>query len=247
MATASAVSFDSQAGDRGGRRPWVASLLWLALLGSFFFLSYGFANWVASNRANVPSVMFSWEQGTPFWAWTIVPYWTSDVLYVVSLLVCTTRREVDMHAKRLLAAQLISVGCFLAFPLRCAFERPETSGFFGWLFTVLLGFDKPFNQAPSLHVSLAVILWSRFAAHLTGFWRKAMGAWLVLIVVTTMTTSQHQILDLPTGALAGLLAIMLFPDTQVRAARSQRLRLATFYLSGAVLALSLYTSDAADE
>ena len=92
--------------------------------------------------------MFGWELGTPFIPWTIVPYWTSDLLYVLSLLVCTTRREVDMHAKRLLAVQVISAISFLVFPLHCAFERPETHGFFGWLFTVLLGFDKPFNQAP---------------------------------------------------------------------------------------------------
>jgi hypothetical protein len=136
------------------------------------------------------------------------------------------------------AAQVISVSCFLAFPLRSIFERPATHGFFGWLFDVLLGFDKPFNQAPSLHVSLAVILWSRFSAHLDGFWRAAMGGWLLLVVLSTMTTYQHQFLDLPTGALAGLLAIALFPagpDSLKAAPQAQRMRLATFYLSGAVL------------
>ena len=33
---------------------------------------------------------------------------------------------------------------------------------------VLAGFDQPFNQAPSLHLSLTVILWARHSAHLTG-------------------------------------------------------------------------------
>lgn len=218
------------------KRPWLSALLWLAALGPFFFLTYGFANSVTSQRAYVPSIAFGWERSVPFLPWTIFPYWTSDLLYGISLLVCATRRELNMHVKRLIAAQVISVACFLAFPLRCIFERPETHGFFGWLFDVLLGFDKPFNQAPSLHVSLAVILWSRFSAHLDGFWRSAMGAWLVLVALSTMTTYQHQFLDLPTGALAGLLAIALFPDRAVHSDRSgQRMRMATFYASGAVL------------
>ncbi len=220
-------------------RPWMASLYWLAALGTFFFLSYNTSNWLASQRANVPTVMFGWEASTPFLPWTIVPYWTSDFLYVLSLLVCTTRRELDMHAKRLLGAQLVSVTCFVAMPLLCGFERPATHGVFGWLFDVLLGFDKPFNQAPSLHVSLAVILWDRFAAHLSGAWRIAMTGWLALVVISTMTTYQHQFLDLPTGALAGLLAIALFPDEDWKTRRAQRLRIATFYLSGATLAAAV--------
>ena len=215
-------------------RPWFLALLWLAVLTPFFFLTYGFANSVTAQRAFVPSIVFGWERTVPFLAWTIVPYWTSDLLYGLSLLVCATRRELNTHVKRLVAAQVISVACFLAFPLRCVFERPETHGFFGWLFDVLLGFDKPFNQAPSLHVSLAVILWSRFSTHLQGFWRTAMGAWLALVSLSTMTTYQHQFLDLPTGALAGLLTIALFPDGS-RDRRGQRLRLATFYASGALL------------
>ena len=236
MATATAVKVGAEVD--GGRPRYIVllrALLWLAVLGPFFFLSYGFANTVTSHRAYVPSVAFGWERSVPFLPWTIVPYWTSDLLYAVSLLVCATRRELNMHVKRLVAAQVISVGCFLAFPLRCVYERPETHGFFGWLFDVLMGFDKPFNQAPSLHVSLAVILWSRFSAHLDGAWRAAMGGWLVLVAISTMTTYQHQFLDLPTGALAGLLAIALFPDAH----KSQRMRLSTFYLSGATLATAI--------
>jgi hypothetical protein len=220
-------------------RPWLAALLYVAVLGSFFFLSYGFANTAASRRAYVPFVEFAWEQKVPFLAWTIIPYWTSDFLYAASILICTTRRELNMHAGRLIAAQLISVSCFLAFPLQCVFERPATHGFFGWWFDVLMGFDKPFNQAPSLHVSLAVILWSRFSAHLKAPWMILMRAWLILVVLSTMTTYQHQFLDLPTGALAGLLAIALFPDRDVLTRRGQRLRLATFYLAGSALAAGI--------
>jgi hypothetical protein len=213
-------------------RPWFQAIFWIAILCPFFFLTYGFANAVTSHRAYVPSIAFAWEKRVPFLAWTIVPYWTSDLLYGLSLLVCGTRRELQVQVKRLVLAQVICVACFLVFPLRYEFVRPETHGFFGWLFSVLSGFDKPFNQAPSLHVSLAVILWFRFSRHLRGVWRVAMGAWLLLICASTMTTYQHQFVDLPTGALAGWLAISLTPEEELNR-RGQRLRLATFYLSGA--------------
>jgi hypothetical protein len=129
---------------------------------------------------------------------------------------------------------MICVACFLVFPLRYEYVRPETHGVSGWLFNVLLGFDKPFNEAPSLHVSLAVILWSRFEKHLQGVWRIAMGAWLLLVSLSTMTTYQHQFIDLPTGALVGWLAISLVPERRLDR-RGQRFRLASFYLSGACL------------
>jgi hypothetical protein len=44
---------------------------------------------------------------------------------------------------------------FVLTPLRFSFEpKPETHGLAGFLFDALAGFDKPFNQAPSLHIAL---------------------------------------------------------------------------------------------
>ena len=39
---------------------------------------------------------------------------------------------------------------------------------FGDLFRLLTAFDQPFNQAPSLHIALLVILWALFARRLHG-------------------------------------------------------------------------------
>jgi membrane-associated phospholipid phosphatase len=148
--------------------PWRRALAWLSLLGPFFFLSYGLANWLAGQRAHVPSVVFDWEARIPFWDWTILPYWSIDLLYGLSLFLCTTRSELDTHARRLLTAQLAAVACFILFPLRFSLAHPATDGFFGAMFTALAGFDKPFNQLPSLHIALAAILWALYARRLSG-------------------------------------------------------------------------------
>ena len=194
------------------QRPWKRALAWLAFLGPFFFATYGLANWVASRYDFVSSIVFGWEREVPFLPWTIVPYWSIDVLYGLSLFVCATARELDMHAKRLLCAQVVSVACFLLFPLSFSFAQPSTDGVPGFLFDVLAGFDKPFNQAPSLHIALLVILWTFYVRHAEGCWRWLLHVWFVIIGASVLTTYQHHFIDLPTGAWVGWLCIWLFPE-----------------------------------
>jgi protein-tyrosine phosphatase/membrane-associated phospholipid phosphatase len=193
-------------------RPWRRAIGWLAVLGPFFFASYGFANWLASRREHVGAVAFPWERSIPFLPWTIVPYWSIDFLYAGSVFFCQTRRELDRHAQRLLLVQLISITFFIAFPLRFSFERPPTDGFFGSLFTALGSFDKPFNQAPSLHIALLVVIWVCLARHTPRRWRWLLHAWMSLIGISILTTYQHHFLDLPTGLLAGFAALWALPE-----------------------------------
>ena len=100
---------------------WGRSIAWLLFLGPFFFLSYGFSNQIAAERAVTSALFFDWERHIPFLPWTIVPYWSIDLLYGLSFLLCRTRLQVDRHALRLLTAQLISVFFFLLLPLRFVF------------------------------------------------------------------------------------------------------------------------------
>ena len=227
-------------------RPWRRALAWLAFLGPFFFLSYGLANGIAERRAHVPSIVFDWEARIPFWDWTILPYWSIDVLYGLSLFLCTSRSELDAHGKRLLTAQLVAVACFVLFPLRFSFVSPVTDGFWGLMFTALASFDKPFNQLPSLHIALAAILWSLYARRLSGVARRAMELWLLLVCGSVLTTYQHHFIDIPTGLALGALSMWAWPCADEGGGRSiaslwqwtrepQRLRLAALYAAGALI------------
>jgi protein-tyrosine phosphatase len=193
-------------------RPWGRAAFWLAILGPFFFLSYGGANWLAAQRAEVGVIAFAWERSIPFWGWSIVPYWSIDVFYAISLFVCTTRAEVDTHARRLLTAQIAAVACFVLFPLKFSFGRPDADGFAGFMFDALMSFDKPFNQAPSLHIALLIILWPLYARHVPARWRGMLHAWFALILVSVLTTYQHHFIDVPTGAWLGFFCLWLWPD-----------------------------------
>lgn len=195
-----------------GGRPWKRAALWLAFLGPFFFLTYGFANWWTNRLSHVDSVFFEWERRIPFLDWTILPYMSIDAFYAASLFLCVTRIELDAHAKRLLTATVISVAGFLLFPLQFSFSRPETTGFNGMLFHVLTGFDKPFNQAPSLHISLLILLRVVYARHLRGLALWAMHWWFLLIGISVFTTYQHHFIDGLTGAAVSVICLYLFPD-----------------------------------
>ena len=193
-------------------RSWRRAAGWLLLLGPFFFLSYGAATFVTTLRDHVGSVVFAWERQIPFVPWTIIPYWSIDVLYGISLFLCTTERELGVHVRRLLMAQVVAVSCFILAPLRFTFVRPPVDGVAGALFDALSRFDKPFNQAPSLHIALLVILWDRFARHTPGQARWILHAWFALIGLSVLTTWQHHFFDLPTGALLGLGCLWAWPE-----------------------------------
>jgi protein-tyrosine phosphatase len=222
---------------------WKHTLAWLTFLAPLFFLSYGWANHLAAARDVTTSIVFDWESAIPFLPWTIVPYWSIDVMYGLSFLFCRTVREVNHHGLRLLTAQCLSIACFVAFPLRFSTDRPATDGLFGNLFDALASFDLPYNQAPSLHISLLLIIWWVLVRHATPALRWIWHAWALLVAISVLTTWQHHFLDLPTGALVGLFCLWLWPDRGrspfIMVRTKVRLRIAQWYLLGALICVFL--------
>jgi len=192
-------------------RPWRRATAWLVALGAFFYLSYGASNWLASQRGDVTAIVFGWEHGIPFLAWTIVPYWSTHVLFALSFYICRNRTELDNHARRLLTAQVIAVACFIVFPLRISFARPQATDQFSLLFDALGALDMPFNQAPSLHIATATILFDLYTRMLPRWTLPATVAWALLVGASVLTTYQHHFIDVPTGFLLGLLCVWMWP------------------------------------
>lgn len=215
---------------------WKQGLCWLLLLGPLFFLSYGQVNQFTATRHDVGSMVFSWEQAIPFMPWTIVPYWSIDLLYGISLFICTSKRELTRHGCRLLAASLTACVAFLLFPLKFTFVRPETQGIFGWLFQQLEQFDLPYNQAPSLHIILTWLLWLRFRSHLKGYASLISGSWFLLITVSVLTTWQHHFIDVLSGFIVAVIISYLIPiEGRWQRSLSYALRLAAKYFVGGIV------------
>ena len=187
------------------------SLLKIALVGALFYTSYGLSNHYAASLAYVPEVAFAWEYGIPFWAWTIVPYWSLNLMYAAAFFLCRNACEQNRYVARLVLAQIVATICFMLFPLHFGWPKPPTDGLWGWLFDSLVAFDLPYNQAPSLHIALAVIVgafyWTRFPKI-----RLPIFLWQSLIALSVLTTYQHHFIDVPTGALLGWLVLWAIPQ-----------------------------------
>lgn len=197
-------------------RPWGEAALWLLFLGPFFFLLYGGAGWIASLQPGVTSHAFGWEAGIPFVPGMIVPYWSLDLFFAASLFLCRDRQSLRRHAGRIVFVIVVAAACFVLFPMRFGFDRPPVDGLYGVMFGLLEQFDRPFNQAPSLHIALLTVLWPVYHRASRGLANLAIHAWFVLIGASVLLTWQHHMIDVPTGALLGLVALSLIPDALSR-------------------------------
>ncbi|HBO37575.1 MAG TPA: phosphatase, partial [Pasteurellaceae bacterium] len=180
------------------RRWFLIRLLALSSVAICFYISYFFTNWFTVQRIttlgqDVPEIIFAWEHHLPFIDWTIIPYWSLNLLYGCGFLLCKTDTEVKRYSLQLLTAQVIATMCFLTFPLQISWAKPvELSGFIGFLFKSLTELDLPYNQAPSLHIILSVIVGALYVAKAPWRWLKwGIIVWFVFISVSVLTTFQH--------------------------------------------------------
>lgn len=203
------------------RPSWKFAALWMAFLGPFFFLVYGGCLWITSQRSDVGVFYWEWERSIPFVPALIVPYMSLDLFYAGSVFLCRTSRELHTHARRIVFAILFAAVCFLVFPLRYAFPRPPTSGFFGLLFDGLK-LDQPYNLVPSLHITLRSIVWAPYGRAVTGPLRGVLVGWFILIGMSTVLTYQHHVLDVLGGEILTVFTFYLFPgvERQTRSVRS---------------------------
>ena len=231
-------------------KPFLSQLVALVVVAAIFYASYGATNALSAARANVPEIYFAWERAVPFWAWSIVPYWSLNLLYALGFFLCRDAEELARYVTQLLAAQMIATLFFIAFPLQMSWEKPAVSGLSGFLFLSLAAFDLPFNQAPSLHIILCVVVGAFYLRKARAVWLKAaLAAWFALIGLSVLTTYQHHFIDIPTGLAAGCLVLLIRPLEGAPlgfaiAREAARYKWAALYLGLSFLTLFAATSGA---
>lgn len=193
------------------RLRWLGAA-WVAILGPWFFLVYGWCNHVTSKRTDVGAAAWDWEKHIPFIPEFIVPYMSLDLFFVIAFFLPKSQQELTLLGKRVFSVITLSALCFLLFPLQFAYPRPSPTDWTGPWFKVLHMNDLPFNMAPSLHISQRCLLWITFGRHLTGMTRTAVRNWFILIGISTLVTWQHHFLDVVTGFLMAYAIMALWPD-----------------------------------
>jgi hypothetical protein len=182
----------------------------LALTTVVFALAYTLCNHYTGTRPDVGAAIFEWERAIPFVPFTIVPYLSIVLFFVASFFVGGGGPALRGHVSRLLVDLGLSLCCYLLFPLRFQFDRPAVEGLCGVLFELLAACDLPYNRAPSLHISVLLLLWLRLAPLAPGgAARVALQVWFGLIGISVLTTWQHHLIDVPAGLAAGALSAWL--------------------------------------
>lgn len=184
----------------------------MLLLGAMFIYGYSWTNQWAASQPHVYSLHGRWDDAIPFWAWTIWPYLALNLLYPLTFFLCPTRSALRRYALAIALVQAVCLLAFVLWPTGNVRVLPSVDGAAGLLFAQLRAFEAPFNMAPSLHAGVLVLVWQAWrvclrplAVALRGLWHGS----CALILLSTLTTWQHDLLDVLIGLLLGALALWI--------------------------------------
>jgi protein-tyrosine phosphatase/membrane-associated phospholipid phosphatase len=206
-------------------------------LSVLFLIVYGGCNWITGHRANVGTLYFEWERKIPFVPFFILPYMSIDLFFIVAPFLCRTDRELSILAKRITTAIIVAGICFLLFPLRFAFPRPQADGWIGALFDWFRGMDAPYNLLPSLHAAFALILFEIYFRHARSVVRIAIMTWFVLIALSPILTYQHHLIDIVGGFVLAGYCFYLFRESSHTPPVVANHRVGSYYAAGTALLL----------
>jgi len=191
-------------------------LIYFALVGSFVLFSYMGSNYYIVQSAPHTSLYLEIERAIPFIPAFIIPYNSYYFFMLFTFLVM--KREIDLHvlSLRLVLIALISATIFILFPLQHAFIKPH-AGLFEPLFSVLASMDKPYNQLPSMHISITILYWYSLQGYLEDkvVLKRFILVCFTLIFISTLVIYQHHLIDIPTAGIVAFIVIKLINPARV--------------------------------
>lgn len=193
--------------------PWREALVWMLLLSLLFVLGYSASNRIAAASPHPHVLHTSLDAAMPFWAWTIWPYLALNLIFPCTFFAFHQRSRLRRFAGRAAMAQLLCFALFVLFPTLNVRTLPQPGGVTGMLFSELRAFEQPVNMFPSLHAAILLLVWRAWLPHFQRVWSR----WLwhaacALILVSTLTTWQHDIADIASGLALGVLCTVVFRD-----------------------------------
>jgi len=202
-----------------------------------FMVVYNLCTWHAVSSENFTSFTFDFERSIPFVPLSIIPYMASGFFFCLVFFSCKNKYQLKIVTWRMLFVIIIAGIFFMAVPLRFSLTKPEVSNsILNLPFSFLNTFDSPFNQSPSLHITFAFIFWSVFKD--LSRWRIFLLIWLILLGISTLTTYQHHVIDILTGAILAHVSFILIPYRK-KDPKYRSCWLANYYfLSGWILILA---------
>lgn len=149
------------------------------------------------------------DAAIPFVEWTVWIYYSYFVFLFVPFAMCRDDSTTGRAFCAVILNSLIAGVIFLAWPTSGVAQHPTSGGVTGLLWSALLIVDRPANFLPSLHVANTCACALALTRERHG-WRVVSPLWALLIAISTLTTKQHFVIDVPTGAALGIFSDWVF-------------------------------------
>jgi len=149
----------------------------------------------------------------PFVPETIWVYGTVSYATLCTFFLVRERADLRRLVLTLITAAAICWAGFAIYPVefpRYLYPLPDDSSLSTLRLAELRLSDDPDNCLPSLHVALAAAIAATLRERTLPRWvRVAAPLWAVAVAISTVTVKQHYVVDVWTGALAGLCAYLV--------------------------------------
>lgn len=147
------------------------------------------------------------DEAMPFLPWAVFPYVSAYGLVFASFLSLRRAHLGRRFLQVLITCVIIAGALHWAYPTRYPRELfpipADTDALSAGLLSLVRFFDTPSSCLPSLHVATAVLsallVWRENRRR---FW--LFSAWALVIALSTLSTKQHYLLDVVTGALLAI-------------------------------------------
>ena len=141
----------------------------------------------------------------PFLPWTVLPYcfWFPLIAFYPFVVFRTDPYSYCSYLMTMVMEIVLSVVCYLIYPT--SFQRPvPPAGFWGnFMKFIYRGSYRGLNCAPSLHCSSCfLVIYASFTCMGMNLWIRIFTILIaVMIVLSTLTTKQHTLIDVLTAVL----------------------------------------------
>jgi membrane-associated phospholipid phosphatase len=148
------------------------------------------------------------DQNIPLYPPAVVPYLLGSLLFVafpIWAAICVKPEEFEAFTVSILTATVISYLAYLIFPTFVTRPEVTSSDFFSRVITLLYQADRSYNAAPSGHTFYTLL----FCLYISRWQPKLRIIWVVIaasIILSTLFTRQHYILDVVCGLVLAVLA-----------------------------------------
>lgn len=177
--------------------------LWTGVLYIGYLLTNHF-QWFTPHNLPMTAV----DEAIPFWPWTVIPY--LFLILGMYLFAFIDRRD-DFFAALLALTIAVSINYSIYLFYPTVYPRPPLPTASGWVYDVyrwLVGIDSPANCLPSGHITTPAIGCWYLARHRPQL-RWPLLALFTALALTTLTTKQHYVIDIPAGLLTAAIGVVL--------------------------------------